>query len=719
MIRKLQQMFSPGLAFRMILYIFSSISAVTILILVYNYRVSRDIVTENARTEAEYITANTVLKIDRILSGIQDIPMNYAPLILSEIGDTAKMKYLLRQMVVNNADVFGAALAFEPYYKSADQKYYSFYYYRQNAVHAKSSSDSLLFMALGNDNYNYFVMDWYQIPRELGKPQWSEPYFDEGGGNILMSTYSVPLYMNVGKLKKFVGILTVDLSLKHLQSIVNSLKIYQHGYGYLISRTGAIVTHKRQEEIMNESIFSMADNKKEPWMRKVGREMISGKSGFSSQTYRNYYNGMESRISFAPVPSNGWTVAIVVPVQEYMADLNLLYRDLIILTAVGLVVLFTVIMLISRSITRPLRRLTAATSKFADGDFHVALPVIRSRDEISALNNSFVYMQEALAKTIDDLKHASDQLRESHEKLEEYNRTLEQKVDERTSELRAKNQELDAAFNRLKAAQAQLVQNEKMASLGQLTAGIAHEIKNPLNFINNFSELSVELVQEIKEETGKLAASLGEKEKDYLLGILDDIEGNIRKIHDHGKRADSIIRGMLLHSRGKSGERMPTDLNALLAEYVNLGYHGMRASDSSFNIKIESEYDPDLKPVNVIPQDMSRVFLNLINNACYSTHQKKTEHKDSYFPVLRVKTKDLGDRVGIWIWDNGKGIPQSVRDKILNPFFTTKPAGSGTGLGLSISFDIVVQEHQGQLTFDSKEGEFAEFTIIIPKEISQ
>jgi signal transduction histidine kinase len=410
-------------------------------------------------------------------------------------------------------------------------------------------------------------------------------------------------------------------------------------------------------------------------------------------------------------------VAIVIPVDEFMADANKLYGKLIELIIIGLVVIFIVILLISRSITGSLRRLTAATEKFAEGDFNVELPPIRSKDEIGRLNNAFIYMQETLARTIHDLQKTTDELKISHEKLEEYSRTLEQKVDERTSELKAKHQELDAAFNRLKAAQAQLVQSEKMASLGQLTAGIAHEIKNPLNFINNFSELSVELVQEMLQETDKLTSCLGEKEADYLKGILQDIEGNVRKINEHGKRADSIIRGMLLHSRGKSGERMPTDLNALLAEYVNLGYHGMRATDSSFNIKIESDYDQNLQPVNVIPQDLARVFLNTINNACYSTHQKKKEFRDAYFPILKVSTKDLGDKVEIRIWDNGKGIPKAVLEKIFNPFFTTKPAGSGTGLGLSISFDIVVQEHRGQITVDSKEGEYAEFVITIPKSV--
>ncbi|MCX6282431.1 MAG: ATP-binding protein [Bacteroidetes bacterium] len=702
--------FRRSLAFKIILLIFLSIAAIMVLIFVYDYVTTRAIVVKNLRLQADYITKNTILKINKVLSNIQIIPQNYAPLILSELGNEEKMKYLLSQMVKSNDDIYGAALAFDSNYKGRNVKYYSFYYYRDR--------HRLKFMNLGSDTYNYYTMDWFQIPKELGKAQWSEPYFDQGGGDTLMSTYSIPLYVTEKDRRKFIGVITVDVSLLHLQQIVDSIKVYKSGYGYMISRIGTLVTHPHKEEIMNESIFSLADNKKLSKLREIGKKMIAGKSGFEENiSYYNLLNGKKSWIAYAPVPANGWSVVVVFPVDEFMADANKLVRNLVEMAVVGLIFIFLVIFFISRSITGSLRRLTSAAEKFAEGDFNVALPPNRSEDEIGRLNNAFIYMQETLAKTIHDLKNTSDELRKSHEQLEEYNRTLEQKVDERTTELKAKHQELDSAFNRLKAAQAQLVQSEKMASLGQLTAGIAHEIKNPLNFINNFSELSVELVQEILAETDKLTSSLGEKEAGYIKGILQDIEGNVKKIHDHGKRADSIIRGMLLHSRGKSGERMPTDINALLAEYVNLGYHGMRATDSSFNIKIEDDYDQELKQINVIPQDISRVFLNMINNAFYSTHQKKKELKDAYFPILKVSTKDLGDTVEIRIWDNGKGMPQAVLEKIFNPFYTTKPAGSGTGLGLSISFDIIVQEHQGQIKVDSKEGEYAEFVITIPKTV--
>jgi len=269
--------------------------------------------------------------------------------------------------------------------------------------------------------------------------------------------------------------------------------------------------------------------------------------------------------------------------------------------------------------------------------------------------------------------------------------------------------------DQLKDARKQLEECEKMATLGQLTAGIAHEIKNPLNFIKNFSELTLELVQELNVEIGKIAKSIDPTEVEFLNGILADMSGNLIKISDHGKRADSIIRGMLLYAHGKSGERVPTDINAMLAEFVGLAYQGLRASDNTFNIKIEHDYDHSIGMISVVQQDIGRVFLNLINNACYATHQKKKAHPNGYGPVLKTSTKNLGDQVEIRIRDNGNGIPPLLTEKIFNPFFTTKPAGSGTGLGLSISFDIIVNQHHGDIKVETVEGEFAEFIIRLPK----
>ena len=681
-----------GLAFKMILYIFVGIMVIFIAIFHYTLQISKEIVVKNLKANAESLTNSSVAKIELVLGAIQRVPDNFIQIFEQDKPDAEQTLHLLKMMVESNKDIVGACIAYEPGCGMPGKKYFAPYYFRK--------SDSLRFMNLGNDQYDYFHMDWYQVPRELGKPVWSEPYFDAGGSDMVLSTYSIPLFTGTGSDRKIAGILTVDVSLDWLHELVDKIKVYKTGYAFIISQTGQIVAHPIKNFIMNESVFSIADEYNSTDLRNIGRNMIRGDSSFAEIEYRNAKTGKSSWIAYAPVKLNGWSIGIVFPVDEFMADANHLLFTVAGLGLGGGLVLILIIVLISGSITRPLRRLTKATEAFAGGDFMVELPSGSSNDEIGRLNASFHVMQDTLARTIRDLQETSNSLVISNEKLEEYNRTLEEKVEERTATL--------------KAAQSQLIQSEKMASLGQLTAGIAHEIKNPLNFVNNFSELSVELTDELLEEVDKLSASLDPKDVGYLKGIISDIGSNVKKINDHGKRADSIIRGMLLHSRGKSGERQPTDINALLAEYVNLGYHGLRATDNTFNIKIEADYDPEIGQINVVPQDLSRVFLNLVNNACYSTIQKKKELKDGYFPVLRVSTKKEGERVTIRIRDNGKGMPPEVAAKVFNPFFTTKPAGSGTGLGLSISYDIVVQEHQGEIRVESEAGEFAEFVISIP-----
>ena len=274
------------------------------------------------------------------------------------------------------------------------------------------------------------------------------------------------------------------------------------------------------------------------------------------------------------------------------------------------------------------------------------------------------------------------------------------------------------AYEGLKSAQDQLVVQEKLASLGALTAGIAHEIKNPLNFVNNFADLSVELMEELRQELTPHQASFSEKDWDNIQALLDDLTSNARKINEHGKRADGIVRSMLLHSRGQSSEAQLTDINAMLEEYVNLAYHGMRAQDSSFNVTIERHLHPDTGSVFAIAQDLGRVFLNIINNACYAANEKAKLLIPGYQPTLTISSHPSGSYVEVRIRDNGTGIPDSVREKIFNPFFTTKPTGQGTGLGLSISHDIVVRQHAGQLEVLTEPGEFTEFLIRIPRQRS-
>ena len=281
-------------------------------------------------------------------------------------------------------------------------------------------------------------------------------------------------------------------------------------------------------------------------------------------------------------------------------------------------------------------------------------------------------------------------------------------VEERTKELRG-------AMDNLKETQNQLVLSEKMASLGQLTAGIAHEIKNPLNFITNFAALSGDLARDLRQELAAERDRVDAARAVEIEGILRDLETNVGKINEHGKRADSIVRGMLLHSRGKAGERLDTDLNALLTEYTNLAYHGMRAQDQSFNVKLETELDPAIGRISVVPQDLSRAFLNIVNNACYAANDRKKSERNGFNPVVRVTARNVQENVEIRVRDNGMGIPRSILEKIFNPFFTTKPAGAGTGLGLSLSYDIITQEHKGQIRVDTKEGEYTEFIITIPR----
>ncbi|SMD42816.1 His Kinase A (phospho-acceptor) domain-containing protein [Aquiflexum balticum DSM 16537] len=354
-------------------------------------------------------------------------------------------------------------------------------------------------------------------------------------------------------------------------------------------------------------------------------------------------------------------------------------------------------------ILKPLSLLMNGVQHIEKGDLNVKVPIF-NRDEIGSL-----------AKNVNEMAFS---LKLSKEELEN-------KVLERTFQLQE-------SINQLKSTQAQLIQSEKMASLGELTAGIAHEIQNPLNFVNNFSEVSAELLDEVKETRTKSQETRPRTEEDEIEDeILEDIKKNLEKINHHGKRADAIVKGMLEHSRTSTGEKAPTDLNALAEEYVRLSYHGFRAKDKSFNADYKLDLDPNLPKVNVVASDIGRVILNLVNNAFYAVHEKsKSTPQPSrnigtgsqggavLAPTVILKTTtvkspsgDLG--VEISVKDNGNGIPDSIKEKIFQPFFTTKPTGSGTGLGLSLSYDIV-KAHGGELRVESSEGEYTTITIILP-----
>jgi two-component system, NtrC family, sensor kinase len=283
------------------------------------------------------------------------------------------------------------------------------------------------------------------------------------------------------------------------------------------------------------------------------------------------------------------------------------------------------------------------------------------------------------------------------------------------SEIRAARDAAEAALGELKAAQANLIHAEKMASLGQLTAGIAHEIKNPLNFVNNFAELSIELLDELRETTTPAIEALGQDQRAEVDEVIEMLTGNLAKIAEHGRRADGIVKSMLAHSRGGSGDRQQVDLNALIDEALNLAYHGARAQDQNFNITMERDFATAMAPIELVPQDMTRVFLNLFGNGFYAADKRRREAGDGFCPVLKVTTRDVGGEVEIRVRDNGTGIAPEFREKLFQPFFTTKPTGEGTGLGLSISYDIVTQQHGGTIDVASRLDEFTEFTIHLPR----
>ncbi len=283
---------------------------------------------------------------------------------------------------------------------------------------------------------------------------------------------------------------------------------------------------------------------------------------------------------------------------------------------------------------------------------------------------------------------------------------------------RKANAVLEKTLSTLKATQTQLIQSEKLASLGELTAGIAHEIQNPLNFVNTFSELSVDLVKDLKDEIEK-----PDIDKEYVSELFTDLSQNQEKINHHGKRASSIVKGMLEHSRASTGVRELTDINKLADEYLRLSYHGLRAKDTTFNADFSTDFEGNLPKMEVIPQDIGRVLLNLINNAFYAVHQRAQLSKsskllessgESYTPSVSVATKQLENAIEILVKANGTGMPESVRTKVFQPFFTTKPTGQGTGLGLSLAYDIVTKGHGGTLEVESTEGVGSEFIITLP-----
>jgi signal transduction histidine kinase len=694
-----------GLAVRLTLLIAAGSAAVLAMVAFYNYRYARGIVSHNVEESARHLADATVERVQTVLRSTEKIPQSLASALENATYSREELLAMIRATVERNPEIYGATVAFEPYAFEPRSKYFAPYYYR--------SRGEIRFRALGSESYDYFRMDWYQIPRETGHPSWTEPYFDEGGGEIVMASYALPFYRSAGREWRLAGVVDVDVSLESLKSVVSGVRILQTGRAFLITRNGTFLAHPAASLVMNETLFSFAESENRPELRAIGRKMLNGESGFVP--LRCLMSDEACWLDYAPVPANGWSLGVLFPDAELRADVARLNRSVVARASAGAVVLLLLVVAVARTVTGPLVALARASDAIAGGNLDGPLPRVDRSDEVGRLAVAFGRMQRDLKRTIEDLRETSAARERAAAELAEYSRTLEQKVDERTRDLSEKNEELERTLTTLRETQKQLVLQEKLASLGALTAGIAHEIKNPLNFVNNFAALSKDVVSELRCELEAQKHRLDERSRALVEECLTDLQQNVAKISEHGRRADAIVRDMLAHARSGSGTRRQTDLNALVAEYANLAYHGLRAQDASFNVKLETAFDPRAGSIAVVPEDLGRVVLNVVNNACYAVDEKRKQLGDGFIPTVRVETRDAAGRVEIRVRDNGNGVPESVREKVFQPFFTTKPAGAGTGLGLSISYDIVVQDHGGEFRVESEAGEYAEFIVVLPR----
>jgi sigma-B regulation protein RsbU (phosphoserine phosphatase) len=379
-----------GLALKLALLILTSITLIFSVVFIYNYFFSRQIITDNIEKNANSVASATVNRIDSVLRALEKVPQSLAYFLESSAYDSDDIMELIRSVIEHNPEIYGATIAFEPYAYDSKTLRIAPYFFK--------SEGSVEFTYI---RYEYFYSDWYQIPKELDRPIWTEPYYDVGAGEIVMATYSVPFYKTVSGKRKFMGIVTADISLSWLQEMVASIKIAKTGYGFLITKNGTFVTHPASDFIMNETIFSVAEAKGDAHLRELGREMIRGKSGFVP--FRSMVTGENCWMVYAPLSASGWSLGVLFPQDELMADISRLNRTVLFISLAGFLVILAVIVWIAGSITKPLRLLSRATEQIGSGDLDVEIPPVKSRDEVGKLADSFNYMKSSLKKYIKEL----------------------------------------------------------------------------------------------------------------------------------------------------------------------------------------------------------------------------------------------------------------------------------------------------------------------------
>ncbi len=530
--------------------------------------------------------------------------------------------------------------------------------------------------------------------------------FEDPPSQTWMVTVATPLDLD----GRHVATLSHDVLLNELMSRISDQHL-SGTYNILFRDDGQLIVHPELKLKSGAQPYNILTDTRRPeevfarggtaeqraHLRGIFERVKSGEPGQIIQALPEY----AEYIAVAPLRGPGWHLVTVVPERVVSRPALQAARYVMLFGILALLVELAIMYwVLQQQLTRPLLAFTQATEQVATGDFKVGL-VSSREDELGRLARSFQLM--------------ADELQRREEALRQANTGLEQRVQERTRELQAKNEELDRAMRQLRDTQKQLVAQEKLASLGSLTAGIAHELKNPLNFVNNFAKLSADLADELTASLESQRPRMDPTVSADVDEVLSDLRRNMSKIWEHGGRANQIINGMLMHSRESSGTKEPADLNEVVKEGILLAYHGSRARAPGFELDLQTDYDPQVSRVEMVALEIIRVIVNVVDNACYSMQQKKRALGDAFSPRLDVRTRSLGDRVEVRIRDNGTGIPNSLVGKVFDPFLTTKPAGEGTGLGLSISHDIIVGYHQGNIRVESVDGEFAEMIIELPR----
>ena len=476
------------------------------------------------------------------------------------------------------------------------------------------------------------------------------------------------------------GVTAASVNLKLIWDVVAAIRVGEGGYAYVTDATGQLIAHPDMSLVLRGMDLSN--------LRQVAQALRAEQGPVGNPP--DAVAGPDGRpvlSAYARIPSLDWFVFVELPRREVLASvLATLYQTLVLL-ALSILLALLLGSWLARRMVVPIRQLQAGAQRLGEGDLGQRIPVT-SKDEIGALAQRFNVMAS---------------------RIQEAQETLEAKVEDRTLDLAR-------SLDELRAAQDRLIQAEKLASLGQLTAGIAHEIKNPLNFVNNFAELSRELVAELTAALEAAGPGLDPKLREEVAELAAVLRDNLARIVQHGRRADSIVRNMLAHSREGGGELRAVDLNAVAEEALNLAYHAARAETPGFNVALERDYDPAVGRLELYPQEFTRVLLNLIGNGFYAVHRKQLEAgSEDYQPTLRIVTRAVPGGVEIRVRDNGTGIPDAVRARMFEPFFTTKPAGEGTGLGLSLSHDIVVKQHGGTIQVATAPGCFTELVVTLPR----